>query len=74
MKLTSRSLKIGDKIIRKAPNKDEDTSFMGEFSVIKQKSPTHTTVARYYYPTDTSPSIYILDHFTWNDNEWVRYK
>ena len=74
MKLTSRSLKIGDRIIRKSPNKDGDKDFMALVVTIVSKSPTHVTVLVPLYSTEPKPLTDILDHFTWNDNEWVRYK
>ena len=74
MKLTSRSLKIGDKIIRIAPNKDGQPTFMSSFCEIIKKSPYYTEVKVYWYPGDPSPNSSILNHHTWDDNFWVRFK
>lgn len=74
MKLTSRYLKPGDKIIRKSPNKNGDCGFMTTVCEISKKNRHHIEVATTPYSGSNTRSISILDHFTWNDNEWVRYK
>ena len=74
MKLTSRSLKIGDRIIRKSPNSRGDKSYMSTVVTVAKKSFTHTTITVPLHKDDGDPALVILHHFIWNDNEWVRYK
>jgi len=67
MKLTSRYLKVGDTIIRKTPL-ETDGSHTTVPVTIKHKGVYHTEVET------PAGSIYILSHYKWNDNEWVRWK
>lgn len=67
MKLTSRSLKVGDTIIRKT-SLETDSSYTTTPVTIKHKGVHHTEVE--------TPAGYksILPHSKWNDNEWIRWK
>lgn len=64
MKLTSRSLKIGDKIIRKSPNKKGDYGFMTVVCEISKKGQYHTEVTTIPYSGSNTRCVFILDHFT----------
>jgi hypothetical protein len=74
MKLTSRSIKVGDRIIRKAPTAEGEKSYMETVVQVVKKTPHYTNVMIHYFGLDKESSFGILNHSTWNDNNWVRFK
>lgn len=75
MKLNSRSLKVGDKIIRKCPINylDNIYSLDSTPSIIKEKHPHHIVVTVIMTAHSNGHFDVILPLSTWNDKNWVRW-
>ena len=69
IKLDSRYLKVGDKIIRTKPVNEYNSLFVNNWAEVIKKTPTHIEV-RVSYAEKTD----ILEHEKWNDGNWVRWK
>lgn len=67
IKLNSRHLKQGDKIIRTKPLSSVNTSFVRDWLIVKAKNQFHLEAI------DNMGMNYILPLEKWNDGNWVRY-
>ena len=67
IKLNSRHLKAGDKIIRTKPLSIDNTSYTNEYLIVNNHNQFHISCTSYY------GNNIILSLEKWNDGNWVRY-